>query len=272
MGITSEEFWFDSQGYLNSKATLCTLRSLVPVESFDCQITETTRMVSLIEPEADWVAQFTARTRASIRHGERNYQFNLSCEKSERETFFHAHQRFAAETGITSPNREEKEFLEIFLARDASGALLHGCAFLHFPTENLYRYRYSVALAKSQANPALIFAAMRRAKELNCHRFDLGGIVPAASPNSKEEKINFFKAQFGGVVTPVYFYLRSPNWILKWGLKLTESLFANHSVYRFFERGMELFSFRFFKHFGQSRLALKINRVKGTTQYPTQKQ
>ena len=236
MGFRAEEFWFDAPGYLESKASLATLRSFAPVSHFDCRIPESTWVVSLAGSESDWMAKFSQRTRASIHKGERDCILSQATEPSARKEFFQAYRAFAAATGLSQPRTEEYSLLEIFLARNSAGSLLHGCACLYFPEEKLYRYRYSVAVEKSQANAALLFQAMRRAKALGCERFDLGGRVPNPKPGSKEERINFFKSQFGGEPVAGYFHLRGSHPLIKLGLKVLQPVLTYRAGYRWLER------------------------------------
>jgi hypothetical protein len=242
LGIRCEEFWFDPEGFGHSRAGMAALRSFERVENCDCRVPEATLLVSLAGTEKEWLSRFSPRARASIKNGERECRIAYASEESDRREFFGAHEKFARRAGLPRIPSGEEARLEIFLARDAAGALLHGCAFLPFPEIGSYRYRYGVAVGKSQANAALLFAGMRRAKFLGCEKFDLGGIIPDAAPKTKEERINFFKTQFGGVQAPVHFQLRARNPLLKLGLKCLQPVVSRRGGYRALERLAAIFS------------------------------
>ncbi len=234
-GIRCEEFWFNAPGYAASPAPVVALRALEPPARYDCRVPEATWMVPLSGHADDWIARFSPRTRASIRHAERHCVLTQAINAGERRVFFDAQRDFARGTGLSIPGPDEQQVLEVFLARDATGKLLHGCAFLPFPQAGLYRYRYSVAVAKSQANAALLFAAMRRAQVLGCGRFDLGGYVPGARAGSKDAAINFFKEQFGGELVSVHFCLRASPPFLRLGLRALNPVVSRRGAYRALE-------------------------------------
>lgn len=208
LGWSFEEYWFDEAGYLASKADIVALRSHRAISVCDCFIPERTLLVPLNKPEADILEAFDARAKSSIRHAHKTVRIDLAITAEERNLFYAAYHPFAHEKGLLIPRVKEEAELEIILARNLEGELLQAGAFLPCQTAGLYRYRYGVYVRKSQANAALMQAAILRAKELGLDQFDLGGITVDAKVGSKDAGINFFKSQFGGVFTESHLYLR----------------------------------------------------------------
>jgi hypothetical protein len=208
LGWRFEEYWFDEPGYLASTADIAALRSHVPAPLSHCRIPEKTLLVALDPGEDAWLAGFAARARHSVKQAEKTVRVEVAATPSERELFYAAYLPFARERGLLAPHPEEEGELEILLARNPQGELLQAAAFLPARAAGIYRYRYGVYIRKSQANAAVIHAAMRRAKSLGFAHFDLGGIEPQARAGSPAAGINFFKSQFGGVETDSRLYLR----------------------------------------------------------------
>lgn len=224
-GWRFEEYWFDEAGYLASDADIAALRSHAPARASDCRIPERTLLVPLDRSDEDILAAFHPRAKHSVRQAEKSVRVERA-SAAERGEFYRAYLPFAKERGLFVPNPDEEGELEIFLARDRAGALLQGAAFLPAAAAGVYRYRYGVYIKKSQANAALLFQAMRRARESGFAHFDLGGIEPHAKPGSKEAGINFFKSQFGGVETESQLYLRASRRGLRMLLRLAGALRA----------------------------------------------
>ena len=208
LGWRFEEYWFDEPGYLASTADIVALRSHATVSNSDCSIPEQTLLVPLDRSEEAILAAFDTRAKTSIRQAARDVRVGPAVSAEERELFYAAYRPFAAEKGLLIPNAQEESELEILLARNPQGELLQAGAFLPAKGAGIYRYRYGVYVRKSQANAALLHAAICRAKQLGFAHFDLGGITSGAKPGSKDAGINFFKSQFGGVVTDSHLYLR----------------------------------------------------------------
>jgi hypothetical protein len=224
LGWRFEEYWFDEPGYLASSADIVALRSHAPARLSHCRIPERTLLVPLDPPEAAILEGFAARARHSVRQALKTVRVELAAAPADRASFYAAYLPFAAEKGLLSPDPAEESELEILLARNAEGELLQGAAFLPARAAGIYRYRYGVYVRKSQANAALVYEAMRRAKALGFSRFDMGGISPGARPGSAEAGINFFKSQFGGVETESALYLRGSRFSTRLLLRAAETL------------------------------------------------
>jgi lipid II:glycine glycyltransferase (peptidoglycan interpeptide bridge formation enzyme) len=208
LGWRLEEYWFDEAGYLSSTADIVAVRSHTPVRASHCSIPERTLLVPLSGGIEAILDAFDARAKTSIRHAAKTVTVELAASPEERELFYAAYRPFAAGRGLLIPDSREEAELDILLARDLEGNLLQAGAFLPAKAAGIYRYRYGVYVRKSQANAALMQAAILRAKELGFSHFDLGGITPEAKSGSADAGINFFKSQFGGIPTDSRLYLR----------------------------------------------------------------
>lgn len=224
LGWKLEEYWFDEPGYLASTADIVALRAHGPAGLSHCRIPEKTLLVALDRSEEEILKGFAPRAVHSVRQAAKSAVFTRAESEADRKVFYDAYQEFAAARGLFRPDPAEESELEILLARNPEGELLQGAAFLPAPKAGLYRYRYGVYVRKSQANAALLFAAMRRARELGLRHFDLGGITPGARPGSPEAGINFFKSQFGGVETESQLWLRGSRWSTRALLRVAEAL------------------------------------------------
>lgn len=222
-GWRFEEYWFDEAGYLASTADIAALRSHAPARGHHLRIPEKTLLVPVDRTDEEILEGFETRARHSVRQALKTLRVSVA-SREERPLFYDAYRPFAAARGLLAPDPAEEGDLEILLARDAAGDLLQAAAFLPAPSAGIYRYRYGVYIRKSQANAALIFEAMRRARALGFTRFDLGGVTPGARPGSAEAGINFFKSQFGGAVTESQLYLRGTRAATRWLLRGAETL------------------------------------------------
>ncbi len=223
MGWQLEEYWFDEPGYLASTADIAALRSHKEIPGSDCSIPEHTLLVPLDPAPEAILAAFDTRAKASIRQAAKTLRVDLAATPEERELFYAAYRPFAAERGLLIPDAKEEAELDILLARNPAGELLQAGAFLPAKTEGVYRYRYGVYIRKSQANAALMHAAIQRAKSLGFSHFDLGGITSGARPGSSEAGINFFKSQFGGIATNSRLYLRGTRWTTRLLLRFLQA-------------------------------------------------
>jgi hypothetical protein len=208
LGWRFEEYWFDEPGYRASTADIAALRTHGPAPQSHCRIPERTLLISLEGTEEELLSAFATRAKTSIRQAVKTVKVDRAGTPEERKLFYDAYLPFAAEKGLLIPVPEEETELEIFLARNPAGELLQAAAFLPAAGERIYRYRYGVYVRKSQANAILVWAAIRRARELGYAQFDLGGVTPGAKPGSPEAGINFFKSQFGGRDAGCHLYLR----------------------------------------------------------------
>lgn len=219
-GLRYEGHFFDEEAWRASAADIAALRTHGSAEGWQCRLPERTLVVSLTPSEEDVLAGFAARARASVRSAARTVSITWAETPEERAAFYRAYGDFAARRGLLAPDPAEETGLDLLLARDRDGALLQAAAFLPARGVGIYRYRYGVALRKSQANAGILFEAMRRAKSLGFPLFDLGGITPGARPGSHEAGITFFKSQFGGREVEGTLYLRGRTASLRAALRL----------------------------------------------------
>lgn len=217
-----EEYWFDEAAYLASTADIVALRMHAQTVHFDCRLPERTRVISLLKTEDEIAKDFSDSIRYGIRQAHKSGNLYLAESDEDRRAFYQAYLPFAEANGLLRPNPKEEKDLEIFLVKDAAGNLVQASAFLPLAKASIYRYRYGVSLKKSEANKAILFAAMRHAKSLGYQWFDLGGVTNPVSPGSKAERINFFKSQFGGEEIASQLYIKSNVGYLKIVLRILE--------------------------------------------------
>jgi FemAB family len=208
-GIDLEEYWFDPEAYLASKAPVVLLRTFERVTRYDAFVPEKTIHVDLSQTREALLSSFDSRAKHSITKMLRQARIERLESAADRTVFFRKYSQFAAENNLLVPDASEEKELDIFTALDPSGALLHAAAFMPIAKENIYRYRYSVHFAKSQANAALLWHAMLFAKEKGFVRFDLGGVPRSPKASKKLSSILFFKSQFGGRPVDGFLYVRS---------------------------------------------------------------
>ncbi len=231
LGLTVQEYWFDTAAFLRSDADIALLRTNETVVLYDAEIPEKTIHLDLSRPIDDLFAALSPRTRHSITKSERDCVLSRIQSDEDRLRFFEAYESFAKRNRLLVPRREEEQGLDIFVARDFSGAILHAAAFIPFKTAGIYRYRYSLAFQKSQANAGLLWHALSHAKESGFAAFDLGGIPRSGLSGKKYAAILFFKSQFGGIPVDIHLYLRARKPFVKIALRCARPLLASERVF-----------------------------------------
>lgn len=232
-GIAVEEYWFDPEAYLASKAPVVLLRTIERVARYDAFVLEKTIHVDLTPTGEALLSSFDSRARHSISKTLREARIERLESDAGRAAFFQRYSRFAAEKNLLVPDVSEEKDLDIFIARDPRGILLHAAAFMPIVKANIYRYRYSVQFAKTQANPALLWHAMLFAKEKGFAVFDLGGIPRSQQISKKLSSILFFKSQFGGKPVDGFLYVRSNVRLFSALLRLCGPFVENERLFAF---------------------------------------
>ena len=218
-GLRLEQYWFDPEGYRNSRAQLAALRTTEVFPEYALRIPEKTLWVDLRAPREEILAGFHKRTREYIRSGQNRYTVARAESDGERRLFYDHYARFARERRLPLPDPAEEGELQVYLARDGQGELLHGCAFLAFAKPGIFRYRYGVRIKDSHAHPSLFWRAICDSRDMGFRHFDLGGVSGGQSGDPHMAGIDRFKHQFGGKPVEGWLYIRSPLFILNWGLR-----------------------------------------------------
>jgi hypothetical protein len=219
LGLRLEQFWFDPEGYLASRAHVAGLRTLDPCDAYALKVPEPTLWIDLRAGEEAIFEGIHKRVRGYIRSGADRWRISRAVTPVERAEFYAAYGRFARERSLQAPDPSEEEALRIYLARDAEGNLVHGCAFLAFPAAGLFRYRYGVRVRESHAHPSIFWQAMRDARAEGFSHFDLGGVSGGETGDPHMSGIDRFKSQFGGRPAQGWLYLRSRNPLIHLALK-----------------------------------------------------
>jgi lipid II:glycine glycyltransferase (peptidoglycan interpeptide bridge formation enzyme) len=231
LGIEVREFWFDPDAFAKSNATVSLLRTNERVGAFDAVIPEKTIHIDLKKDIGALFADISPRTKAYIRKAERELRISVIDSEEKRDRFYGAYSSFAKKHGLLIPSREEERDMEIMIAEDGAGTLLHAAGFLPFGRAGIYRYRYSVSVEKSQAFKLLLWHAVCRAREMGFSIFDMGGIPRSPTSSKKYASILFFKSQFGGTPVDTYLYIRTKNPAIKTALRLSRPLLQTEWIF-----------------------------------------
>jgi hypothetical protein len=232
-GITIQEYWFDTEGYAASEAPVVLLRTTDRVAVYDAVVPEKTILLDLSRTRESLFSSLDSRARHSIKKTLRDAGIERLESETGRASFYERYSRFAVENNLLIPDPSEEKGLDIFVARDPSGALLHAAAFMPLAKAGVYRYRYGVLFAKSQANPALLWHAMMFAKDAGFARFDLGGVSRSPAASKKLASILFFKSQFGGMPGDCFLYVRSNVPLYSLLLRLCGTVLKNERLRAF---------------------------------------
>jgi hypothetical protein len=230
-GLTIEEFWFDEERYRAPRATIALLRTSTPCTLSDCVVPEKTLYLDL-DRSADAIFEgFQPRAKHSIRNSEKTATIIRASSREDRELFYNEYRLFAQRKKLLLPAAAEETELDIFLARNGKGELVHAVACAPFPHSGLYRYRYSVSIQKSQANAGCLWQAILYAKNNGFAIFDFGGIPSGKTISPKMQSICFFKTQFGGREVDTYLFARANSGPIKIALKVLGRMLRKESVF-----------------------------------------
>ena len=229
LGMSIDDCWFDHEAYQASSARFAILRHHLKYPC-DLRIVEHTRLIDL-SPSLDILyGNLASRARHSITSSDRSFTVARVTSMDELELFSGIYTAFAEKKGLTKPTEEELRNLDIFLARSTVGEIVHGAAFIKAPDRSVYRYRYSVAVRKSQANAALVWNAICSAKAKGYAVFDLGGTTN--SSDTSFHRIDFFKSQFGGKNADFYVQVNGNSLPFKLALQLGAAVLGRPAFYR----------------------------------------
>jgi hypothetical protein len=223
------EYWFDNESYYSDRSDIIVLRTNDKNHKHDCLITERTLVIDLRRDPDELLQNCDQRCRHSISSASKKIYISLA-RSEDREIFYQNYSDFAKKRRLLVPYKSEEEDTDIFVGKSSDGNPVHFAAFIGNPSQGIYRYRYSLAISKSQSNAALIWAAITHAKNNGYSTFDLGGISRRISPEL--HGINNFKLQFGGKETDFYVLIRSSNPVLRLLLRGAEFLLRNEITYR----------------------------------------
>lgn len=223
------EHWFDYEHYYQDHADIIVLRTNDKNHKHDCLITERTLTIDLREDLNELFRKCEQRCRHSISSASKKNHISLA-RNDDREIFYRLYSEFAKERKLLVPDKSEEEDTDIFICKSDEGNPVHFAAFIQNPSLGIYRYRYSLSVSKSQANAALIWAAITHAKNSDYSTFDLGGISKRSS--SELQGIDKFKLQFGAKETDFYVHIRSSNYLLGLLLRCAGLIMQNEMVYR----------------------------------------
>jgi hypothetical protein len=223
------EHWFNHKDYYKDRADIIVLRTYDKNHKHDCLVTERTLTIDLREDLNELFRNCQNRCRHSISSSSKNNYISLA-RNDDREIFYRLYSDFAKKRKILVPDKSEENDTDIFICKSFDGNPVHFAAFIREQSLGIYRYRYSLAITKSQANAALIWAAITHAKNNGYSTFDLGGISNKTS--SELQGIDNFKLQFGAKETNFYVHIRSSNQILGFLLRCAGLIMKNEILYR----------------------------------------
>ena len=172
---------------------------------------EHTILIDLTRPEEVLLADMRRQTRYDVRRAEK---LGIKVEKDDSEEIFKEFHVVQLETarrqGFVPPNlktllAEREAFdkkIQIYIAETAEGEkIAYGMVIGSGKEADYYEAASTLLNRKLPGAHALLWRAIRDAKEAGYQRFNLWGIAPAGQPNHRYAGVTTFKTGFGGEVT-----------------------------------------------------------------------